>query len=211
MDYGAAPFVAYRIFGFNEKQSLLTSLTRVGQNRPWMPGEIQHSMCTMAPNHGHGPPHLNCSCGIWAVKSRRLINYAYPEMAAHNLAAHERARREREPVAIVVPSGMTGTTTFTFRGGTGSPTSPFVYNFGPKFRPPLMLSARVFLWGVVHEHQYGYRAEYAKIIPETIRWWPRRGRWFKPKLLSHIIDKYTIAEWFGADADDETSSGIPHH
>ena len=52
------------------------------------------------------------------------------------------------------------------------------------------VSARVMLWGVVVEHQRGYRAEWAELMPETIRWWPRLGFKHNQKLLEAIQRRY---------------------
>jgi hypothetical protein len=40
-------------------------------------------------------------------------------------------------------------------------------------RKKIYVTAQIEQWGRVIEHADGYRSEYARIIPETISWWPR--------------------------------------
>jgi hypothetical protein len=59
------------------------------------------------------------------------------------------------------------------------------------YKPPTYVSAQIDQWGVTIEHVGGYRSEYARIIPETIQWWPRpQGSDPRKKYLNHIRTKY---------------------
>lgn len=214
---GAEPFVGFRIFRVNEQDNTLMSFTPLGKHSPWLPGQIMESVCSHVPQHGPQPPHLNCTCGFWSVKSRRDLVRAYPSLAQRVMNQWKRERHFRESEAkkhkpivghriemdVAIQNFLTGLAgmqgTLVALGGSGSKKSPLVFVHTPKTRGKyggeltLLVSARVNLWGVVQEHERGYRAQYAQIIPETIRWWPRQGAWFKPAQLRHIIDKYTVA------------------
>lgn len=55
------------------------------------------------------------------------------------------------------------------------------------------VSARIEQWGVVIEHERGYRSEFARIIPETIQWYPRPKFHQNRKLLLHLREKYAAS------------------
>jgi hypothetical protein len=56
---------------------------------------------------------------------------------------------------------------------------------------PQWISARVEQWGVVIEHEWGYRSEYARIIPDTIQAYPRSGRNKKyDRVIKYLREKY---------------------
>lgn len=52
-------------------------------------------------------------------------------------------------------------------------TFPMMVNPLYKKNHLLFVSAQILQWGIVIEHEWGYRSEYAQIIPETIAVWPR--------------------------------------
>ena len=56
-----------------------------------------------------------------------------------------------------------------------------------------IVSAQVELWGVVIEHEFGYRAEFARIIPESITAYPRREKPRNVRLVRHLRAKYNVA------------------
>jgi hypothetical protein len=163
VELGASPFEGFRIFGLDHKQSLLTS---IAYPDIWVPGEVKESDCKIVHKHGHLKPHDKCTCGIWAVKSRRAIHRSYPRLAAQQMRDNERR--------TVPPLPQTG----------------MIFQFWVFYPQRTFLSARIQLWGTVIEHQWGYRGEYAQIIPESIQWWPRIGSYHKPKLLAHLREKY---------------------
>ena len=53
------------------------------------------------------------------------------------------------------------------------------------------ICARIEQWGIVIKHEWGYRSQYARIIPESICWWPRSYGRTQTKLLDHIREKYS--------------------
>lgn len=231
-DFATEPFIGFRIFRVDMSRNVLTSFTSLGKLGAWMPGEIQESSCFHAQGHGKMPPAFNCTCGIWAVKSRRDLVRAYPHLADGVMARHEKHRRKKKVkqqltkgemsvqemldamarmsksfarMASVPPStpGRSASQPLQFQTVTRRgysyphPRQRVQVRLDP---PVYLMSARVQLWGIVHEHQRGYRAQFAQIIPETIRWWPRQGAWFRPAQLRHIIDKYSVTE--GGETDD---------
>lgn len=64
---------------------------------------------------------------------------------------------------------------------------PVQFSFGG-WSQELLVSAQIEQWGIVIEHQWGYRSEYARIIPETIQVYPRRQQ--HHKLIKHLREKY---------------------
>lgn len=222
-DLAVEPFVGFRIFRVDRRTTTLTSFTSLGKLTNWLPGAVAESSCTHAPLHGPMPPALNCTCGIWAVKSRRDLSRAYGQLAPRALSVDAERRRKYQKKNWDEPTALSMTMDEFLRqmaqmtqqrrqlpglSALGSQGQPFRYVVQPQRQKPhprqlvpirdehlgWLVSARVKLWGVVHEHERGYRAQYAQIIPETIRWWPRQGAWNRPKLLAHIIQKYSIAE-----------------
>jgi hypothetical protein len=57
---------------------------------------------------------------------------------------------------------------------------------------PRYYCARIQQWGVVIKHEHGWRSEYARIIPETIQFWPRvsKDQIKNPKLLLWLRERY---------------------
>lgn len=227
-DFAVEPFVGFRIFRVDMSRNVLTSFTSLGKLGAWMPGEIQESSCYHAQGHGKMPPAFNCTCGIWAVKSRRDLVRAYPHLADGVMARHMKNRRKKKvkqqlskgemsvqemlDAMVKMSKGFARMASVPPSTPGRSASRPIQFQMvsrpsrGRSFvqvrhDPPVyLMSARVHLWGIVHEHQRGYRAQFAQIIPETIRWWPRQGAWFRPKQLAHIIDKYSVTE--GGETDD---------
>lgn len=67
------------------------------------------------------------------------------------------------------------------------------YLVGLRSYSPRYISAQVEQWGVVIEHEQGYRSEYARIIPESIQEWPRsKDSWRNRKLVNLLREKYTF-------------------
>ena len=56
--------------------------------------------------------------------------------------------------------------------------------------PHIYISARVEQWGTVIEHEDGYRSEFARILPESIQFYPRPVRPHRKKLLMFLRQKY---------------------
>jgi hypothetical protein len=66
---------------------------------------------------------------------------------------------------------------------------PHAWAWNPKH---LVVSAQVEQWGVVIEHEGGYRSEYARIIPETIQVYPRPRRPRHVKLIKKLREVYAV-------------------
>lgn len=149
---GSEHVEAVRLFGFNRHKFLLTSLN--GHGNEWVPGEIQEAECRYVPkNFIHTEirdtllvPHIDCMCGIWACKGRKGLSASFPTMV-------DWAKRQKE---------------------TLTENQEFLNSwlFTPVMRRDYF-AARVQMWGRVIEHEWGYRSEYARIIPESIHVWPR--------------------------------------
>jgi hypothetical protein len=66
-----------------------------------------------------------------------------------------------------------------------------------KVRYPLhFVSAQIEQWGVVIEHEWGYRSEYARIIPQSIQVYPRTEKPRHKKLITLLREKYGISARF---------------
>lgn len=62
------------------------------------------------------------------------------------------------------------------------------YGYTPRYHA--MICARIEQWGIIIKHEWGYRSEYARIIPESICWWPRANGRTQSKLLNYIRERY---------------------
>jgi hypothetical protein len=55
-----------------------------------------------------------------------------------------------------------------------------------------IFTARVEIWGVVIEHEWGYRSEFARIIPQSIQAWPRYHAAPMRKCVNNLRNKYAV-------------------
>lgn len=63
--------------------------------------------------------------------------------------------------------------------------------FFMQYRQDYVVSARIQQWGIVIEHEWGYRSEYARIIPETIQMYPRQDKVRYRNLIKELRRKYS--------------------
>jgi hypothetical protein len=132
-EYGASPVQSIRVLEIDFKDLILTS---IGFSKEiWIPGEVKRCACKMTRHHEITKPSLNCTCGIWACKSRKGLGKTFP----FHVAVSQFPKELR---------------------GQYKCTRQYV-------------SAQIQQWGIVIEHERGFRSEYARVIPETIQFWPR--------------------------------------
>lgn len=127
----------------------------------WLPGEDQQSTCNHVRAHGPMPPAMGCTCGIWSCSSRSGLIRSYPQLV------QGLGKKPQAPEAIFTSWFM-----------------PVRVEAGVYF------SARILQWGQVIEHEWGYRSEFARIIPATIQAYPRIHARVTRKLVQHLREKY---------------------
>jgi len=168
--YGSSHVEAIRLFELDRKRFLLRSLN--GRDR-WEPGEIKKAECsvvaTFAQIHTEiqgllNVPHIDCSCGIWSCSTRQGLHKSF----SHSL--------EYLKMAEKLPPGD-----YTI-------SSPFFW-MPEQFK---YFAARVEIWGSVIEHEWGYRSEYARIIPDSIHIWPRRGDSNDYRIVRNLRKRYNV-------------------
>lgn len=71
-DITAEPIEALRLFRIDLKTSRLMSLNATYGY--YEPGEVIRSQCKVSRHHQDLKPEFGCTCGIWAVKSRRYVH-----------------------------------------------------------------------------------------------------------------------------------------
>lgn len=127
----------------------------------WLPGVIEVSQCRIAKGHKDLKPEPDCTCGIWSCKSRKQLHKIF----APHVPSTRRTRRY---------------------------SSQFLGDFFNIYIPwmPTVFSARVEQWGVIIEHQFGYRSEFARIIPQSIQVYPRPQTPQYNKLVKFLRNKY---------------------
>jgi hypothetical protein len=162
-DLGSQHVEAFRLFVLNWKKLELHSIA-VMKKDPWLPGEIQQSICSHVPHHGFLKPEAACGCGIWSCKSRKALNQTFLGLAQ----------------SIVNPRPQ------NYGDWLLTSVLPRKQRCGPFY-----ISARVEQWGAVIEHELGYRSEYARIIPQTIQVWPRRNNKRYHALVTELRRKYS--------------------
>ena len=61
-----------------------------------------------------------------------------------------------------------------------------------KYQPRIIVSAQVEVWGKCIEHEWGWRAQYARVIGETIQIYPRVSgrRVTRERFIGHLRRKY---------------------
>lgn len=160
--FGSQPFEATRIWKVDMSDLTLRSLT----GEKWLPGEVKESHCShIRISNAHQDlkvkPDENCTCGIWSCKTRKQLHHVFRDLAQVQL--------QRSFVAQV-----------QLRKGIQP-------SFG--YKKEVFVSARIEQWGVVIEHEMGYRSEYARIIPESIQYFPRGTHQHK-KLVAYLREKY---------------------
>lgn len=170
------------MFVVDYKKSLLQPIgAGISKQKYYMPGEVIRSQCGVAKAHQDLRPEKNCTCGVWAVKSRKLLHTIVPPTTFGR-------KYQKEKAPKVIDFGQ-------FSGGPYQlilPPSWPVHRmvFGHEYHQNALVSARVQLWGRVIEHQAGYRAEFAKIMGHTIQWYPRKHQ-HKPQLLQYLRERYS--------------------
>lgn len=143
---GSQPIQAIRVFRLNYQTLELESIATTRE--VWLPYEIKQSSCYHAKAHGFIKPEENCTCGIWACKSRKSLVRTFPVRHIQDFVISFLGYREH------------------------------------------YVSAQVEMWGKVIEHDFGYRAEFCRIIPDTIQWYPRQPKPYKKKLIKFLRQKY---------------------
>jgi hypothetical protein len=169
----AEPITAIRIFRIDYKEMMLTS---TAMHHLWLPNEVKESVCDRASSHGPMPPVADCSCGIWSCTSRKSLTKAFPGLVAFQTYKkwHSELSYASIAASLVMPSYLD-------------------YE--------AYISARVQIWGIIIKHEWGYRSQFAKIIPESIAWWPRAHGRTQTNLLRYLRQKYQ-GEFGGSSASN---------
>ncbi len=158
---GSQPFEGCRIFRLDLNKMLLKSLNHGKQNKPWLPGEIQVSRCD----------HLQYNN---AAVTHGVLTDLKP---VKDCTCGIWSCKSRKIMEKTYPPQMMqrDRSQWLFRSNFNDYT----------------IYARIQQWGVVIEHQNGYRSEFARIIPESITFYPRQNKSsHNKKLISYLRQKY---------------------
>lgn len=91
--------------------------------------------------------------------------------------------KSRKGLQKVFPADMMK----SYRQKPGDKFSSYYFSKGTR---KFYYSAQIEIWGKVIQHQYGYRSEYARIIPQTITVYPRMPKPVDVKLVKLLRKKY---------------------
>lgn len=159
-EFAVAPLTGTRIFDFLPRSLLLTS---VGVTKTiWTPGQVLEASCTRT------DPFL-----------KSLHETEIAPMSGCTCGVW--ACKGRNSLRKVFPPTffMPKATPMTWQGQAKNAE-----------KETFLVSATVEMWGKVIEHEWGYRAQFMRLIPHTLQWFPRHVSLTNRNLLMELREKY---------------------
>ena len=101
---------------------------------PWLPGQVFKASCFRAPTPLHQAPQMDCTCGVYAIKTGTIKTGTPLIPGPHRPAQLQKRGLTRRRLARYLTSG-------------------------PGYRS--IIGGEVYLWGTVVEHEDGWRAQFA--------------------------------------------------